>query len=69
MMQESMTGAEALVKIRQFTANDPHGNIVLAPEAGKQIILASRGVQNLAMGRNKIPRPGGRCDSGRFTQD
>jgi len=41
MAPNGITGAEALSRIRSFSANDPQGNFVPAPEAGKQIILAS----------------------------
>lgn len=36
-----LSGSEALDRIRKFSANDPQGNFVPAPEAGRQVILAA----------------------------
>ena len=41
MAPDGISGAEALIRIRQFSATDNQGNIVPAPEAGRRIILES----------------------------
>ena len=41
LMQESVIGAEALKKLQQFTATDPQGKTLDAPEAGKNLLIAA----------------------------
>ena len=36
-----LSGSEALDRIRKFSANDPQGNFIPAPDAGRQVILAA----------------------------
>jgi len=48
MAPDGITGAEALLRIRQFSAQDAQGNHVPAPEAGRRIIMEIMQQQNPA---------------------